>query len=171
MTKETSETARGRDNGPVEREAKPLSTKSHELAEQARQLAMERVDSVRESTQSAKQQAAEKIRKLGATIRKVGEHMRVEDQTYIADKAADASEQLDTLADYVDSAELSTLVDDTRTLARTSPAMFFGSAAVVGLVAGRFLKAVSDAGAATNGNAQPRVRPGTNGSPRKKASR
>ena len=162
MNKETSETARGRDNGSVDREqANTLSSKSHEVAEQARQVAMERVDSVRQSTQSAKQQAADKIRKFGATIRKVGEHLRVEDQTYIAQKAANASERLDTFADYVKSAEISTLARDTRTLARTSPAVFFGSAAVLGLVAGRFLKAVSDVGvgADTEGSSRKPVRP------------
>ena len=84
----TYETPRGRDNGTEQ--AGSLSSKSHEVAEHARQVAMERVDSVRQSTESAKQQAADKIRKFGATIRKVGEHLRVEDQSFIAQKAAAA---------------------------------------------------------------------------------
>jgi hypothetical protein len=170
MNKETSEATRGRDNGSDREQASALTSKSHEVAEQARQIAMDRVDSVRQSTQSAKQQAADKIRKLGATVRKVGEHMRVEDQTYIAQKAANASEQLDSFADYVHSAEISTLVRDTRALARTNPAVFFGSAAALGFVAGRFLKGVSDVGAATD-RSREQVRPRADASARQKASR
>jgi hypothetical protein len=181
---QNSETARGRDDGPEREQAGALTSKSHEVAELARQVATDRVDSLRQSTQTAKQQAADKIRKLGATIRKVGEHMRVEDQTYIAQKAASASQRLDDFAEYVHSAEISTLVRDTRTLARTSPAVFFGSAAVLGLVAGRFLKGVSDAGVDTDTGGSPReqvrprrdvareqVRPRGDVSPRKQAVR
>lgn len=143
MNKE-SESTRGRSERNSERDqAGGLSSKSHEVAEQARQVAMERVDSLRESTESAKQSAAEKVRRLGATVRKVGEHLRVEDQNYIAQKAATASQRLDNFANYINSAEISTLVRDTGTLARTSPAVFFGSAFVMGLAAGRFLKAGS----------------------------
>jgi hypothetical protein len=104
---------------------------------------MDRVDSVRQSTQSAKQQAADKLRKLGATVRKVGEHMQVEDQTYIAQKAGTASERLETFANYVDAAEISGLLNDTRRLARGNAAAFFGTAAVVGLAAGRCLKVLT----------------------------
>ena len=171
MNKETSDTTRGRDNGTGERDAGTLSSKSHEVAAHARQIAIERVDSVRQSTQSAKQQAADKIRKVGATIRKVGEHMRVEDQTYIAQKAATASERLDSFADYVDAAEISTLVSDTRSLARTSPAVFFGSAAVLGLVAGRFLKVVSEGSVATDDSSHTQGRSRAKASTRREASR
>jgi hypothetical protein len=151
MNKE-SQSMRGRSEGSGERDQTgALSSKSHEVAEQARQVAMERVDSVRESTESAKQKAAEKVRKLGATVRKVGEHLRVEDQDYIAEKAAAASQRLENFANYINTAEISTLVRDTGTLARTSPAVFFGSAFVVGLAAGRFLKAGS--GTASRGEA------------------
>jgi ElaB/YqjD/DUF883 family membrane-anchored ribosome-binding protein len=170
MIKETSEATRSRDNGSDREQANGLTNKSHEVAEQARQIAMDRVDSVRQSTQTAKQQAADKIRKLGATVRKVGEHMRVEDQTYIAQKAATASDQLETFADYVNSAEISTLVRDTRTLARSNPAVFFGTAAALGFVAGRFLKGVSDVGAATGESSHERARPRPAASPRQKAS-
>lgn len=127
-------------NGEKQREESGLPNKTHEVAEQVRQAALERVDSVRQSTQSAKQQAAERVRKLGQTIRKVGEHLRVEDQNYVAQKATDASQRLDQFADYVNGAELATLLRDTGNLARKSPAVFFGSAFAIGLAAGRFLR-------------------------------
>jgi hypothetical protein len=175
MSKESSQTTYGRDNGNrnAEREEPGgVAGKSHEIAQQARQVAMERVDSVRETTQSAKQQAADKVRKLGATVRKVGEHLRVEDQTYIAQKAATASEKLDDFADYINTAELSTLVRDTGTLARTSPAAFFGSALLVGLAAGRFLKVVNGGTSLpTGGSSADRTGPRRNVSTRRETTR
>lgn len=117
-----------------------LTQRSHEVVDEVRQATLERVDSMRSSAQSAKDRAAERVRKFGATVRKVGEHMRVEDQRYIAEKANDASERLETLASYLSSAEIGTLLRDTSALARRNPGIFFGGALVVGLAAGRFLK-------------------------------
>jgi len=124
-----------------------LVTKSHEAAEQTKQVAMERVASVRESTQSAKELASARLRKLSGTVRKLGEHLKIENQHYVADKAVTASEQLDGFATYVSTADLRTLVRDTGTLARNQPAAFFGSAFIIGLAAGRLLKAGSENGA------------------------
>jgi hypothetical protein len=98
------------------------------------------MDSARARAQAAKDAAAERVRKLGATVRRVGEHLRVEDQHYIAGKARDLSQRLDDFAEYVSSAELATLARDTRTLARSNPGWFYGGVLVLGLAAGRFLK-------------------------------
>jgi len=117
-----------------------LSDRSHEVADEVRQAALQRVESARASAQSAKDNAAERVRKIGATVRKVGEHLRVEDQRYIADKANDASQRLDSFASYLSSAELGTMLRDTGSLARRNPGWFFGGAFVLGLAAGRFLK-------------------------------
>jgi hypothetical protein len=127
-------------NGGDRDQAHEISNKTHEVADQVKQAALERVQSVRDRTQSAKQQAAERVRKLGSTVRKVGEHLRVEDQRYVAQKASDASQQLDKLADYLSSAQIGTMLRDTGELARANQAVFLGSAFVVGLAAGRFLK-------------------------------
>jgi hypothetical protein len=85
--------------------------------------------------------AAERLRKLSGTMRKLGEHLRIEDQTYVADRAAMTSDRLESFASYLASSDLSTLVRDTGALARTQPAAFFGSAFLIGLAAGRVLKA------------------------------
>jgi hypothetical protein len=122
------------------REEGGLSSKTHEVAEQAKQAALERVDAVRQTTQSARDQAAERVRKVGAAVRKVGEHLRVEDQHYIADKATDASQRLETFANYLNNTEISGLLRDTGMLARKSPSVFFGSAFLVGLATGRLLR-------------------------------
>jgi len=123
-----------------------LANRSHEVADEVRQATLQRVESVRASAQSAKDDAAERVRKFGATVRKVGEHLRVEDQRYIADKASDASQRLDNFASYLSSAEFGTMLRDTGGLARRNPGWFFGGAFVVGLAAGRFLKGSAGAG-------------------------
>jgi hypothetical protein len=140
MNKESAESGRG---DGERAQSGGLSGKSHEVAEQAKQAALERVDSVRQSTQSAKEMAAERLRKLSGTMRKLGEHLRIEDQTYVADRAAKTSERLDGFASYLSSADLSTLMRDTGALARSQPAAFFGGAFLIGLAAGRVLKAGS----------------------------
>jgi hypothetical protein len=141
MSKESVESGTG--NGGERAQSGGLSGKSHEVAEQAKQVALERVDSVRQSTQSAKEIAAERLRKLSGTVRKLGEHLRIEDQTYVADRAARTSERLESFASYLTSSDVSTLVRDTGALARSQPAAFFGSAFLIGLAAGRVLKAGS----------------------------
>jgi hypothetical protein len=159
MTREqTQSTSNRRDSNGGEREQSDLSDKTHEVAEQVRAVALDRVDSMRQSTQSAKNQAAERIRKLGATVRKVGEHLRVEDQHYVAEKASDASQRLENLANYVSSAELGALVRDTSALARKSPAVFFGGAFVIGLAAGRFLKTTGSTGSSGTAESPDRSR-------------
>jgi hypothetical protein len=117
-----------------------LTSRSHEVADEVRQATVGRMESARESALSAKRNAAERVRKLGATVRKVGEHLRVEDQRYIAEKANDASQKLDNFAGYLNSAELSTVLRDTSAVARRNPALFFGGAFILGIAAGRFLK-------------------------------
>jgi hypothetical protein len=139
MNKESVESGAG--NGGERTQSGGLAGKSREVAEQAKQATLERVDSVRQSTQSAKDVAAERLRKLSGTMRKLGEHLRIEDQTYVAERAASTSDRLDGFANYLSSADLSTLVRDTGAVARKNPAAFFGSAFLIGLAAGRVLKA------------------------------
>lgn len=95
---------------------------------------------MRESVESAKARAAERVRKLGQAVHKIGEHMRVEDQQYIADQANRASKHIEALASYVDDAELGSLVDDGEAIIRKRPSLVLGGAFLLGLAAGRFFK-------------------------------
>lgn len=156
MTQDSMEpkSVRGRDgNG----EPSSVADKTHEAAEYVRDAALSRVQAARSSADSAKEKAAERVRSLGATVRKVGEQLRAEDQTYAADKASDFSHTLDDVAAYVSSAELGTLVRDGENAAREKPLLFFGSAFVLGLAAGRFLKVAG--GAVTGSQSQRSPRP------------
>jgi len=138
---ESKSTARQDDTS---RDQATLANRAHEAADGARQVALDRVQAARASAQEAKERAAEKLRKLGGTVRKVGEHLRVEEQYYVAERANDVSQRLDNVATYLSSAELATLLNDTRTVARRNPGWFFGGAFVLGLAAGRFLKGGAD---------------------------
>ena len=122
--------------------------KVRETAEQLRSSAVERVESVRNTAEEAKQRAAERVRKLGGAVRKIGEHMRVEEQFYIADRANDACQRLDAVADYIDQSELSMMLRDAGDVARKRPGMVFGGTFLLGLAVGRFLK-LPEGGAAT----------------------
>jgi hypothetical protein len=136
---ESKSAARSRDNDTARGEA-TLANRAHEVADDARQATLDRVESARASAQAAKDRAVDGVRKFGGTVRKVGEHLRVEEQYYIAEKANDASQRLDNIATYLNAADLGTLMRDTRTLARRNPGWFYGGAFVLGLAAGRFLK-------------------------------
>jgi len=120
--------------------------KVHDVAEQARSAAVERVDLVRDQAESAKAKAAERVRKLGQAVRKIGEHMRIEEQYYIAEQANGASQRLESVAEYIDDAELGTLVRDAERLARANTAWVLGGSFLIGLAAGRILKTPSDDG-------------------------
>lgn len=156
MTQDRMEpkSVRGHD---VNGESSSVADKTHEAAEYVREATLSRVQAARSSADSAKEKAAERVRSLGATVRKVGEQLRAEDQTYAANKASDFSHTLDDVASYVSSAELGTLVRDGENAAREKPLLFFGSAFVLGLAAGRFLKVAG--GAVTGSQSQRSPRP------------
>jgi hypothetical protein len=118
--------------------------KVHDVAEQARSAATERADFLREQTDSVKAKTAERVRKLGHAVRKIGEHMRIEEQVYIAEQATEASQRLDSVATYIDDAELGTLIRDAEDLARRNPVWVLGGTFLAGLAAGRILKAPSE---------------------------
>lgn len=121
-------------------QAKDAVAKVHDVAEQARSAAADRVDLVRDQAESAKAKAAERVRKLGQAVRKIGEHMRIEEQFYIAEQANGASQRLESVASYIDDAELGTLVRDAERIARANTAWVLGGTFLLGLAAGRILK-------------------------------
>jgi len=114
-------------------------------AEQLREAATSRVESARRSAEDAKARAAQRVRKLSGAVRKIGEHMRVEDQTYIADRATAACERLDAVATYIDDAELRSLLHDAEDLARRRPAYVFGGTFLIGFAAARLIRGSSEA--------------------------
>lgn len=138
-----------------------LANRTNDAVDEVRQAALGRVESVRASAQSAKERAAEKVRHFGQTVRKVGEHIAVEDHHYLADKATDASQRLESVADYISDADLASVLRDTRELSRRNPTLFYGASLALGFVAGRFLK-----GLGTSSTAPSRTLPETTSKPK-----
>jgi hypothetical protein len=129
--------------------------RAERAAEQVRGATAERMEHAKSTAESAKANAAERVRKLGNAVRKIGEHMRIEEQMYIADRANDAATRLDGVADYLRDAELGTLLNDAEDLARRKPAWVYGSTFIVGLAAARFLRSGTRHG---DGELRPRAR-------------
>jgi hypothetical protein len=131
----------GQDNTPTS----SVSAKTQEAADQVKHVARERVEQVRRSAETVKTQAAERVRKFGSAVRWVGESLRHEDEAFVARYADTASDRIDRLATYIDSAEPAEMMNDFHDLARQKPAWFFGGALLLGLGAGRFLKSSAPA--------------------------
>jgi hypothetical protein len=120
--------------------------RAQRAADQVRGATAERVERAKSAAESAKENAAERVRKLGNAVRKIGEHMRIEEQMYIAERANDAASRLDRVADYLADAELGTLLTDAEDIARRKPAWVYGGTFIVGLAAARFFKSGVGAG-------------------------
>jgi len=129
-----------------------MTTKAQEAAEEVRSATITRVQSMREALDNTKTRAAERVRKLSGTVRRIGEHMRIEEQAYIADHANDASERLDSVAEYIEHAEPGTLLQDAQDMARRRSGLIIGSTFVIGFLAGRFLKPPMQAGGTEESN-------------------
>lgn len=144
---QTSSQPTGKDErAPDQNRGNELPGKVHDAAEQVRNSAVKRVESVRHTAEVARAEAADKVRKLGHAVRKIGEHMRIEEQNYVADHANDASRRIESVADYIEGVELKTLLRDAEDMSRQKPFWVFGGALMVGLATGRFLKAPLELG-------------------------
>jgi hypothetical protein len=133
----------------------------HQAAEQLRSSAVMRVGSARDAADSARARAAERVRKLGGAVRKIGEHMRIEEQHFIADRANVAGKSLDTVADYIAQRDLADVIHDAGDIARKQPALVLGGTFLLGLAAGRLLKEGAGALESSTGElktGEPRVR-------------
>jgi hypothetical protein len=129
----------GTNMGAKERSGGSIAAKSHEASEQLKDAVVDQVEHVRDKAESAKEQTAERIRRVASQLKSVGNTLRAEDE--MASAVADrASRGVDAVATYVASTDLRGFVRDTERLARRQPALFFGSAFMLGLAVGRFLK-------------------------------
>ncbi len=129
----------GKNMGSKERGGSGIAAKSHEASEQLKEAVVDQVEHARDKAESAKGQTAERIRRVASQLKSVGDTLRADDE--MASAVADrASRGVDAVANYVASTDLRGLVRDTESLARRQPALFFGTAFMLGLAMGRFLK-------------------------------
>lgn len=127
-----------------------ITAKSHEAAEQLKEAVVDQANLVRDKARSAKERTTERIRGVATQFEHVSNSLREEDP-FAADLAERASNGVASVARYVSATSPQTLMRDAERLARRQPAMFFGGAFLLGLVAGRFLKSSAPQGGYSTG--------------------
>jgi hypothetical protein len=129
-----------------------FADKAEHAVEHVKDKALERAEAVRDQARSeidqTRQQIAERIHSVSSALRSAGDNMRDENE-FVASYVGRASEGIDKLANYVTSATPRDVVRDVQQFARQRPAWFFGGAFLMGLAAGRLLKASGSAAAET----------------------
>jgi hypothetical protein len=89
---------------------------------------------------SGKERAADTIGHLAGALRKTGEHLGIKEMPLVNDYLGRMATQAESFSDYLKKTSFRQVVGDLEKLARREPLLFMGSALVVGLVGGRFLK-------------------------------
>ncbi len=122
--------------------AKQAASQAKEAAgqvfDQAKDQATSRVDQQRETLASGIQAVAQAFRSMGEDLRTSKEQGPV--AQYAAEMGEAVGGQVERLAKYLREKDVRHLVTDVEDFARRSPAIFLGSAFVLGLAASRFLK-------------------------------
>lgn len=107
-----------------------------------------------------RQTLASGIQAVAQAFQSMGDDLRNKEQGPVAKYAAEMGRaiggQVEQVANYLKDRDVHQLIDDTEDFARRSPAVFLGSAFVLGLVASRFLKSSRPAlGEAATGTTNP----------------
>ncbi|HET7614157.1 MAG TPA: hypothetical protein VFK26_09555 [Gemmatimonadaceae bacterium] len=106
------------------------------LVERAKSSAEDRV---RSAAMTGRTRAIETVSGLAQSLRTGGQQLQDQGST-AANLVEQAADRLDSVARYLQNTELDEVVRKTETWARQNPALFVGSAFVVGLLGARFLK-------------------------------
>lgn len=126
-----------------------LKTSATDLYQHAKETASDSYDAVATKAKSSLEQrkgefstglktVAESVRQMGGELQKNNEPNPVTDLTsQYTGKAAGAIEQV---ANYFERKDLRAIMRDTQDFARRNPAIFFGTAFALGVLAARFLK-------------------------------
>ncbi len=95
-------------------------------------------DQVVTQVEAQKDKAAEKIGNVAEALRAAGEPLA--ELGPLPDLAGRAADQIESIAEYVQSRTVGDIVHEVERFARREPAIFLGAAFGIGLLAGRFLK-------------------------------
>jgi hypothetical protein len=129
-----------------------------QLAQQARQQAGELAnrggEQVKSQLETQKHQVAQRMTPVQMALRETAQQLRKQGQEPVAQYADKASDQVERFSGYLRETEVDEIADEVRGFARSRPALFLGSAALVGFLGTRFLKSSSQ-GASSAGNGEP----------------
>jgi ElaB/YqjD/DUF883 family membrane-anchored ribosome-binding protein len=123
---------------------KQTKDKAGQVADQAREqasaLAGQAQEKVRQTLDEQKERGVGELSSLAQAVRQTSQQLRNQDKPGMAQYVDRAAEQMDRMIDYVDSRNVSELLEEAELFARRHPEGFLGGAFVLGLVAGRFIK-------------------------------
>jgi ElaB/YqjD/DUF883 family membrane-anchored ribosome-binding protein len=114
----------------------PSASQPQSIVDKAKHSAEDRV---RSAAMTGKTRAIETVSGLAQSLRTGGQQLQDQEST-AANLVEQAADRLDRVARYLQNTELDDFVRKTETWARQNPALFVGSAFVVGLLGARFLK-------------------------------
>lgn len=124
-----------------------------QFAQQARQQAGELANRGGEQVKSQldyqKHQAVQRMTPVQSALRETAQQLRRQGQGPVAGYVDQASDQVERFSGYLRETSVDEITDEVRGFARSRPALFLGSAALLGFLGTRFLKSSSQGGTYT----------------------
>jgi hypothetical protein len=120
---------------------------TQQLARQARQqaseLASRGTEQAKNQLANQKHDASQRMVPIQTALRETAQQLRKQGQGPVAEYADKASDQVERFSGYLRETEVEEITEEVRGFARRRPALFLGSAALVGFLGTRFLKSSS----------------------------
>ena len=111
-----------------------------QVVDQAKSTFREARDRAGSTLADSRRQAADQIGNIAGAFHRTGEQLRNDNQERIAGLADSFAGQVEQVAQYLREADLRSIGRDIERLARERPAVVYGAAFAVGLLAARFFK-------------------------------
>jgi hypothetical protein len=123
---------------------KQTQEKVGQVAEQAREQATEFFGYAQEkvvgSLNEQKERGVDELSSLVQAVRQTGQQLRNQQNEGMAHYIDQAAEKMDRMVHYVDSRNVSELIEEAESFSRRHPEAFLGGAFLLGIMAGRFMK-------------------------------
>jgi len=124
---------------------------SQQARQQASDLANRGTEQIKSQLDYQKHQAAQRLTPVQSALRETSQQLRRQGQGPVADYTDQASDQLERFSGYLRETSVDEITEEVRGFARSRPALFLGSAALVGFLGTRFLKSSSQAASGGQG--------------------
>lgn len=127
--------------------AEQAKQQGQQFAQQARQqageLATRGSEQVKSQLANQKHEASQRMVPVQTALRETGQQLRKQGQGSVARYADQAADQVERFSGYLRETDVDEIVNEARSFARRSPAIFLGGAVALGFLATRFLKSSS----------------------------
>ena len=133
--------------GQVREQAKQQGQQlAQQAREQASELATRGGEQLKSQLETQKHQAAQRMMPVQMALRETALQLRRQGQGPVAGYTEKASDQVERFSGYLRETEVEEITEEVRGFARRRPALFLGSAALLGFLGTRFLKSSSQEG-------------------------